>query len=132
MNPFKKSKFMILVLIFTITFLCSCSNKITQGEVIDKHYSPAYDQTLIIPFSISNGKTSTTVFIPYIYHYSDKYEITIQAWNEKNNEMQTASYRVTKDVYENIDIGSEFLYDENMEPKYPEYTRERQDKTNDD
>ena len=105
--------------------LSGCSGKITSGEVVEKSYTPAHSETRIIPLVISNGKTSSVMVIPYIYFYSDRWEITIAAWDEKEKKMQTATYRVTEEVYEAVEIGAEFVYDKDMKPIEPEYTRER-------
>lgn len=120
----------ISLIAFTVILmflLCSCSNKITQGEVIEKTYTPAHSEITIVPFITSNGKTSTVRVVPFVYYYSDKWEIKIQKWNEESKEMQTAVFRVTKEVYDDIDIGSEFIYKEDMEPDDPEYTRQKQE-----
>ncbi len=60
------------------------------------------------------------------YHYSDTYKITIRDYID--NEEQTETYRVTKEVYDSVDIGDEFIYNEEFEPNEPEYTREKQEK----
>lgn len=36
------------------------------------------------------------------------------------------TFRVTKEVYDAVEIGFEFVYQEDMEPEEPEYTREKQ------
>ena len=116
-----------VIAIIAMFLLCGCSDEITQGEVIEKNYSPAHTKIITMPVVISGGKTSNMILIPFKYYYSDKWEITIQQWNEESKEMQTAVFRVTKEVYDDIEIGSEFIYKEYMEPNYPEYTREKQE-----
>ena len=120
----KRAVFAVLAVALLLV-LSGCSGKITSGEVVEKNFTPAHSETRIIPLVISNGKTSRVMPIPYVYHYSDKWEITIAAWDEKEKEMQTATYRVTEEVYEAVEIGAEFVYDKDMKPIEPEYTRER-------
>lgn len=120
----KRAALVALVVVLLLS-ISGCSGKITSGEVIEKSFTPAYSTVRIIPLFISNGKTSHVVYVPYTYHYSDKWEITIAAWDEKEKEMQTATYRVTEEVYEAVEIGAEFVYDKDMKPIEPEYTRER-------
>lgn len=99
---------------------------ITEGEVINKTFTPAHSSVQIIPIVTSNGKTTSTTMIPYVYYYDDKWEITIQDYNEDAEEMETATYRVTEEVYNSVEIGAEFIYSEDMQPNTPEYTRERE------
>lgn len=106
--------------------LSGCQNSITQGEVIEKEFTPSHTEVMLVPLVHSNGKTSYTTLVPFIYSYSDSWKITIQSYDEETGENSTATYRVTENVYNSVEIGSEFIYDENMKPSEPEYIRERQ------
>ena len=124
----KKKLIFVFITILTlgITVMTGCSSKqITQGEVINKEYTPAHQVTMVIPVTIYNGKTAQFIYVPYIYFYSDKWKITIQKWDEEQQKMLTAVYRVTQEVYDSINLGDEFVYTDDTEPSYPEYTRER-------
>lgn len=112
----------LLALTFAV-FFAGCEKRITQGEVIDKIFSPAHNVYSLVPIVTSNGKTSTTYFIPYVYHYPDTYKITISG-PDKNGKAKTATYRVTKDVFEAVPLGAEFVYKPDMQPDEPEYQRE--------
>lgn len=121
----------ILVVILLISLFLNIldffsSKDITEGSVVNKEFSPAHSETVTIPRIISNGKTCSTVIVPYVYHYSDTYKITIRDYID--NEEQTATYRVTKEVYDSVNIGDEFIYNKEYEPNEPEYTREKQEK----
>ncbi len=120
-----KRAVLVVLAVVLLLVLSGCSCKITSGEVVEKNFTPAHSETRIIPLVISNGKTSHVMVIPYVYHYSDRWEITIAAWDEEEKKMQTATYRVTAEVYKAVEIGAEFVYDKDMEPIEPEYTRER-------
>lgn len=122
----KKRAVLIVLAVVLLLSLTACSSKITSGEVVKKSFTPAHSELRMIPIVISNGKTFTTIVIPYTYHYSDCWEITIAAWDEEEKKMQTATYRVTEKVYEAVEIGAEFVYDKDMKPIEPEYTREKQ------
>jgi hypothetical protein len=110
-----------------LTLLVGCGERITSGEVIDKKYTKAYTQVRMIPLVMSNGKTTTTTIIPYIYRYPDRWEITIQQYDTGDGVRVTATYRVTQEVYDAVNLHDEFVYNKDMEPKEPEYTRERKD-----
>lgn len=118
-----KKKVFVLVIAIAI-LLSACSRKITQGEVIDKSYTPAHSEIMLIPVVTTNGKTTTTRVIPYMYFYNDRWDITIRG-RSKEGEVETATYRVTRDVYDAVEIGAEFVYDKDFEPGEPEYTREQ-------
>lgn len=121
----KRAVFAVLAVALLLV-LSGCSGKITSGEVVEKNFTPAHSEVRLIPIVISNGKTCITRVIPYTYHYSDRWEITIAAWDEEEKKMQTATYRVNEGVYESVEIGDEFVYKKDMKPIEPEYTRERQ------
>lgn len=84
-----KRAVLVVLAVALLLVLSGCSGKITSGEVVEKSYTPAYSTVRIIPLFISNGKTSRVMPIPYVYHYSDKWEVTIAAWDEKEKKMQT-------------------------------------------
>ena len=109
MKQLKKSIICFLLLLLIPILLSGCQNSITQGEVIEKEFTPSH-----------------TTLVPFIYSYSDSWKITIQSYDEETGENSTATYRVTENVYNSVEIGSEFIYDENMKPSEPEYIRERQ------
>lgn len=103
--------------------LAGCGAEITEGEVVEKEFSPAHITVVTVPIVVSNGKSCTTTLVPFTYYYSDAYYITIAAI--KDGEEKQARFRVTKEVYDATEIGAEFIYSETMEPIEPEYTRER-------
>ena len=115
----------LLVLMFLL--LVGCGAKITSGEVIDKKYTKAHTQVIMVPLVMSNGKTTTTTIIPYLYHYADRWEITIRQYDAENGAEVTATYSVTQDVYDAVNLHDEFVYNKDMEPEEPEYIRERKD-----
>ena len=118
-----------LVLVLAIVLMvaiCGCTPKITQGEVVDKQFEPAHTVVRMIPMVISNGKTTTTHIIPYVYRYPDTYRVTIAALDEDGNR-QEATYLVTKEVFDAVRLGDEFVYSKDMKPSEPEYQRERKE-----
>ena len=92
--------------------------------MVEKIFTPAHSEIIVIPVVHSNGKTSYTTMIPFVYHYSDNWEVTIQQYSEDESSMLSATYRVTEEVYNSVEVGAEFVYDKDMEPNTPQYTRE--------
>ena len=75
---------------------------------------------------ISNGKSITTMMIPYTVYYPDRYVIHIKAF--RNGEWITEDFYVSQEVYDSISIGDMFLYDTDRGDLQDEpYTKERQE-----
>lgn len=115
-----------LICILLVVSLCGCSNEITEGEVYKKEYREEYTTVMMLPLCISNGKTITTTIIPYVVHYPDRYVIFIKAYQDE--EWKTEDFYVSKEVYDSINIGDMFLYDEKRGDLQDEpYTKERKE-----
>lgn len=116
----------VLVCSCWLFFLCGCSNAITEGEVYEKEYREAHTQVMILPLIISNGKTISTIMVPYFVHYPDRYVIFIKAYQDE--EWKTEDFYVSKEVYDSTNIGDMFLYDEERGDLQDEpYTKERKE-----
>ena len=113
-----------IILIFS---LCGCSNAIAEGEVYKKEYRAAHTRVRMMPLTVFNGKTSSTTMIPYVVRYPDRYVVFIKAY--QNEKWVTEDFYVSKEVYDSIDIGDMFLYDESRGDLQEEpYTKERKKK----
>ena len=125
---YKKLTAICLALLFlALPLLFSgCADKITEGEVVEKTFEPAHTAVRILPIIRSNGKTTHTTYVPFIYQYPDLYCIEIQKYDEKNGEIKRATYRVTADVYNTVEVGDHFIYTDEAAPTEPVYTREQQ------
>ena len=93
---------------------------ITSGIVVGKEFVPAHTETEMTPVNAYSGSryshtqfVSTTTFVP------DKYTVTIQQTDD-NGDVRTATWRVSEDVYDNVNVGEWFDYQKNMEPDCPE------------
>ena len=117
---------LLMVLITCLSVFCSCGNKITEGEVHEKEYREEFTTIMSFPLVISNGKTTTTTIIPYVVHYPERYVIHIKAFQD--GEWVTEDFYVSKDVYDTINVGDMFEYDEERGDLQDEpYTKERQE-----
>lgn len=115
-----------LICLLLVVSLCGCSNVITEGEVYEKEYREEYTAVVMLPLVISNGKSSTITMIPYIVRYPDRYVIFIKAYQDE--EWKTEDFYVSKEVYDSINIGDMFLYDEERGDLQDEpYTKERKE-----
>lgn len=102
----------IISILGIIVILTACSNKITEGEVYDKEHNEAYTTVNVIPFCISNGKSTSCTPIPYTIHHQESFEIHIRSYNKKENKYDKATYYVQEDDYKKIKIGDMFKFDE--------------------
>lgn len=114
-----KSIALLLILLVIIT---GCAPKITSGEVIGKEFEPAHVEVRVIPIVYTDGKTSHTTWMPYTYYYPDIFKVIISG-TDQNGQRQIEVFRVTKEVYDSVTIGAEFVYTDEMEPSEPEYER---------
>ena len=115
-----------LICLLLVVSICGCSNVITEGEVYKKEYREEHTTVMMLPLVISNGKTTTTTMIPYLVHYPDRYVIFIKAYQDE--EWKTEVFYVSKENYDNINIGDMFIYDEERGDLQDEpYTKERKE-----
>lgn len=98
--------------------------RLTEGEVYDKSFTAAHSQTLMLPMVHSIGKTTLTTMMPYIRNYPDTYSISIRDFQD--GEWITATYYVSEDVYNDVEIGDIFKYDEDRDLEEAPYTQEKQ------
>lgn len=112
-----------LIIVLGLVMLTGCSKEIKEGEVYNKEFKEAHTRIAIIPLTTFNGKTTTTVMIPYTYYYPDRYIIYIKKFED--NKWKTADYYVTKEIYETISIGDQFEYVEGRDLIDEPYTREK-------
>lgn len=106
-----KKKLLIIPIVAGIVFLSGCKEKLKEGEIYNKEFIPAHTETVLISTVHTDGKMSYTTVMPYVYYYSDSYEIDIRDYNEEEKEYDTATYYVTEEVYNQCEIGSIFKYE---------------------
>ena len=118
-------KWFILVLAALVLLLSACSPKITSGEVYDKEHRDAFVTVSFYPLVTYNGKTSTTTMVPYTVYYPERWVIFIKSFED--GEWLTEDFYVSETVYNSINIGDMFEYDENRGDLTDEpYTKEKQ------
>ena len=104
-------KICIAILLVFVLFLSACSPKITSGEVYDKEHRDAFFTVSVYPVVTYNGKTSTTIMVPYTVYYPERWVIFIKSF--EGGEWLTEDFYVSESVYNSISIGDMFEYDEN-------------------
>ena len=104
-------KICIAILLVFILFLSACSPKITSGNVYDKEYRKAFVTVSVCPVVTYNGKTSTTTMVPYTVYYPERWVVFIKSLED--GEWITEDFYVSEAVYNSINIGDMFEYNEN-------------------
>lgn len=93
-------KVLMVVMMLVALVLAGCGDRISEGTVVDKSKTEAY--TSIIP--VLAGKRA--IFIPQ-YH-SAKYYPHVEGV-DKNGKDVVEKFSVSKDSYENYQIGDHFI-----------------------
>lgn len=115
-------------LTFVFLLICGCSPIITEGEVYAKEYREAFTTVNCYPVVISNGKTTTTMIIPYTVYYPERWVIFIKSFED--GEWLTEDYFVSESIYNSINVGDIFVYDESRgDLKDEPYTKEKAETT---
>ena len=112
--------FKILGISFLFFFMASC-DRLKEGEVYEKEFKPGYTTTRLMPICVSNGKTVTTMLLPYIISYPDRWLVKIKKYNGKK--WVWAEYYTTEEVYQTVNIGDEFRYMSGRDLLDEPYTR---------
>lgn len=126
MKHFKKI-LLVGVLILAL-LLCSCSNKITEGEIYEKEFKPEDTQLVPITTFIYTGKVSVPIIHYYRRHYPDRYIVRIRQYNEEENTFLYNEYYVDAETYNKVNIGDWFIYDEAFCIENEPYTQEKAEK----
>ena len=101
-NVLKNTLYVLLV----VVFLQSC-NKLEKGTVVNKHYEPERTYLQMMPIVISNGKTTTTMLIPYYITDNEDYVLHVKGYY-KGEEIKEEVY-VTKECYNSLQNGDLWL-----------------------
>lgn len=111
-------------LTFVFLLICGCSPTISEGEVYAKEYREAFTTVQCYPIVIYNGKTTTTMIIPYTVYYPERWVVFIKSFED--GEWLTEDYFVSENIYNSINVGDIFVYDESRgDLKDEPYTKEK-------
>lgn len=119
----KIALFLSIILVFGL--LVSCSKLINEGDIYEKEFKPEYTTVSVSPMTVSNGKTVTTIMVPYTIHYPDRWVIYIKAYDEEACKWINEDFYVSEEVYDSVDIGDYFVFDEDMGTRDEPYTKTR-------
>jgi len=120
-----KRGILAITIVAAILALIACAPQISEGDVYGKEFKPEHTQFMMMPITINNGKTTTTVMMPYTLHYPDRWVIYIKAYDEEKQEWVYEEFYVSEEVYNSVNIGSYFVFDDGMGTREEPYTKTR-------
>lgn len=102
-------KRIIMAAMAAVIILTAC-NRITQGEVYDKQFTPAHTETYTTTRNVYIDEK--WIAIPYVEtkYYPDEYRVFIRKETEKGK-FDKESYTVGKERYDSIKIGDEISFE---------------------
>lgn len=83
---------------------------LTEGKVIEKNCQFSHTKVFSIPQVVNCGTVTQTINIPHSVTYPDIYVITISNANNDSNKPLTQDIYVSKEIFENTNIGDDFAY----------------------
>lgn len=93
----------ILALGLSALLLTACSNKLEEGQVSKKRFTPAHTATTVQLVPIYSGQSTSFISIPRTTYYPEQWRITIQG--EAEGKEKTATYSVSEEIYDAFEVG---------------------------
>ena len=112
----------ILAIILILLSLSGCST-ITEGKIIEKEFTPAHTETILLPVVTKVGNSTFTNLIPVTRDYEDQWVIIFEGVNEKG-EIDIRKVYTDEETYNSHEVGDNFIYVEDRDEDEPEYTEE--------
>lgn len=107
---------MSLIVIVAVAMVIKDEPKITEGRVIHKEHHEEYTTVIMMPIVISTGKTTMTQMIPIWQYHPETWEIVIESFDKDSKRLEESFY-VNNSVYNEVNTGDYFKFDEDMGSK---------------
>jgi len=114
-----------IITILICSILISSCNHLDKGEVIGRHYEPTNQQLIVMPLTISTGKSMTVMMIPYFVTDYEDYVLHIKGTHD--GEEVVEEVYVTRSCYNSLKDGSIWYKDDNCSFSDDNNTKERRD-----
>lgn len=115
----------LLVGILMLIVLTGCKSEWFEGEVCELEFKEACTTTRVIPITVFNGKTCSVIIVPYVFHYPDRWRVKVWEYDEENRQITYHECYVTEEVFNSLEIGDWFVYDESYCFANEPYIKER-------
>lgn len=90
----------LCILLASVLFSC---NHLEEGEVVGKHYEPYNEYIMMMPITISTGKTTSTMMIPYFIQ--DNEDFVLHVKGEYKGKERIEEVYVSKACYTQMQNG---------------------------
>ena len=117
-----KTKIFLLVLV--LISLISCQKQ-KYGTITEKWHEPARTYVMLMPMTISSGKTFTTILIPYVIYDNEDWCIKVNRVTEKGDTI-SRDYYVSPGAYDTLNVGKFICIDGNCDEEDNNNKKERQ------
>lgn len=92
---------------------------ITDGVITELNHEEEYSEVILMPMSISNGNSTTTIMQPTYIHYPETFEVVIENGDKKED------FYIKEKAFKNLKVGERFKFDgDTMKNKRPKETRD--------
>jgi hypothetical protein len=100
----KSSRLLFYCLLCAVLLSTSCQ-KLKYGDIVEKWYEPANSYFMLMPMIISNGKTTSTIMIPYYIYDNEDWCIKVTGIGTKGDTI-TRTFYVDKITYDTLSVGN--------------------------
>lgn len=108
-----------MVMIVIVIYQETRPPNITEGYITELNHEEAHSDLVMIPMTITTGKTSTTIMQPTYNYYPESFEVVIEDGEEKED------FYVEKNVFKKLKTGDRFRFDdESMKNNRPKESRD--------
>ena len=97
------SRLLFCCLLCTVFLFTSCQ-KMKYGNIVEKWYEPENHYMMLMPMTISTGKSTTTMMIPYYIHDNEDWCIKVTGIGTKGDTI-TRTYYVDKMAFDTLSVG---------------------------
>lgn len=98
-----QNRHFLYCLLCTVFLFTSCQ-KMKYGNVVEKWYEPESHYMMLMPMTISTGKSTTTIMIPYYIHDNEDWCIKVTGIGVKGDTI-TRTYYVDKIAFDTLSVG---------------------------
>lgn len=97
-------------LLFLSILMCSavgCKNKLKEGNIVSKWYEPASTTVIVIPITMTDGKNTSVMMVPYFIIDNEDWVIKIQG--KYNGKIIDENVYVSQKQFDCVSIGNHFI-----------------------
>lgn len=102
---------LITATLFVVLCLGGCKPTIVSGQVVEKSSATAHHTTVIRYGCTNTSKGYKPACLPSYEYIPNPYSIRIQSQNPETGRIVYATFHVTEERYNSLEIGDSFAFD---------------------